>query len=91
LGLDGSRRQNGEFLKADWLFVNEEFNMKKTLDHRWAKDHARHGGSAWKVFKAESNGLRWYKDANQYGDFIEGKHKGPTGMFVCWTETRGLK
>jgi hypothetical protein len=57
----------------------------------WAKDHAGHGGSAWKVFQGEPNGLRWYKDANQFGDFIEGKHKGPTGMFIPWSQTRGLK
>lgn len=38
----------------------------------------------WKVFKEESDGLHWYRDADEFGDFIVGKHKGPTGQFIPW-------
>ncbi|MEV5714138.1 putative T7SS-secreted protein [Amycolatopsis mediterranei] len=52
----------------------------------WSKDNADHGGSAWKVFRETDKGLRWVADADTYGDFIVGKHKGPTGLFVPWKE-----
>lgn len=50
----------------------------------WSKDTAGHGGSVWKVFKEEAGGLRHFRDADKYGDFIVGKHKGPVGEFIPW-------
>ncbi len=55
----------------------------------WSKDTARHGGSGWKVFKEEAGGLRHFRDADQYGDFIVGKHKGPVGEFIPWSQLAG--
>jgi len=52
----------------------------------WSKDNAGHGGSQWKVFREESGGLRWTADADEFGDFIVGKHKGPTGEFIPWDD-----
>ncbi|ADU15334.1 RHS repeat-associated core domain-containing protein [Asticcacaulis excentricus] len=52
----------------------------------WSKDIAGHGGSAFKVFEEGSDGLHWYKDADKYGDFIVGKHKGDTGLFIPWSQ-----
>jgi hypothetical protein len=31
-------------------------------------------------------GLEWYRDADEFGDFILNKHKGETGMFLPWKE-----
>jgi hypothetical protein len=56
----------------------------------WAVDNAEHGGSAFKVFKETGKGLEWIADADKYGDFIVGKHKGPTGLFIPWKHLRGL-
>ncbi len=55
----------------------------------WAKDTAGHGGSEWKVFRESSKGLEWYRDADKYGDFIVGKHKGDVGKFIPWKELSG--
>ena len=55
----------------------------------WSKDAAGHGGSAWKVFKEEAGGLRHFRDADEYGDFIIGKHKGPVGEFIPWKDLAG--
>jgi len=55
----------------------------------WSKDTARHGGSTWKVFKEERDGLRHFRDADEYGDFIVGKHKGPVGEFIPWSQLAG--
>jgi hypothetical protein len=52
----------------------------------WSVDNLGHGGSKFKVFKENSKGLEWFKDADEFGDFIEGKHKGPLGMFIPWKE-----
>lgn len=52
----------------------------------WAKDLDGHGGSAFKVFKSDSKGLNWFRDADQYGDFISGKHKGPTGISIPYSQ-----
>lgn len=52
----------------------------------WSRDNAGHGGSAWKVFEARSDGLHWIADADEFGDFIPGKHKGPTGLFIPWSD-----
>lgn len=54
--------------------------------HFWSKDTAGHGGSVWKVFKSEGDGLHWMRDADQYGDYITGKYKGPTGTFIPWSD-----
>jgi hypothetical protein len=55
----------------------------------WAVDNAGHGGSAFKVFKETGKGLEWIADADKFGDFIVGKHKGPTGLFILWKHLRG--
>ncbi|MHC5178872.1 RHS repeat-associated core domain-containing protein, partial [Serratia rhizosphaerae] len=55
----------------------------------WSKDTAGHGGSQWKVFKEGKKGLDWYRDADEFGDFIVGKHKGDTGKFIPWKEMKG--
>lgn len=55
----------------------------------WAEDMAGHGGSAFKVFRETGTGLQWFRDADQFGDFIVGKHKGPIGQFIPWKELRG--
>jgi hypothetical protein len=52
----------------------------------WAADNAGHGGSAFKVFQETGSGLQWYRDADQFGDFIVGKYKGPTGQFIPWKQ-----
>ncbi len=48
----------------------------------WSKDLAGHGGSTYKVFKKEGKTLKWYSDADEYGNFITDKHKGDTGMVI---------
>ena len=45
-----------------------------------------YGGSAWKVFEERGDGLHWIADADEYGDFIVGKDKSPTGQFIPWDE-----
>lgn len=57
----------------------------------WSKDTAKHGGSQWKVFKETKNGLEWIRDADEYGDFIVGKHKGDIGKFISWKQLKGAK
>lgn len=52
----------------------------------WSRDNAGHGDSAWKVFRESNKGLEWIHDADEFGDFIVGKHKGPTGTFIPWSE-----
>lgn len=63
----------------------------KSDDLWWAADTAGHGGVKWKVFEETSTGLKWRADADIYGDFIKGKHKGPTGKFIPWKELSGVK
>ena len=55
----------------------------------WAVDNAGHGESSFKVFNETGKGLEWFRDADEYGDFILGKHKGPTGLFIPWKELSG--
>ena len=52
----------------------------------WSRDTAGHGGSTWKVYEEASRGLIWRADANQYGDFIVGKHKSDVGTFIPWKD-----
>ncbi|HZW06249.1 MAG TPA: polymorphic toxin-type HINT domain-containing protein [Phycisphaerales bacterium] len=54
----------------------------------WSKDLAGHGGSAFKVFEETPSGLRWIRDADEFGNHIVGKHKGPIGAFIPWSELR---
>ncbi|MBK8915635.1 MAG: hypothetical protein IPM64_13755 [Phycisphaerales bacterium] len=55
----------------------------------WAVDRAGHGGSKFKVFKEEAGGLRWHADADEFGDFIKGKHKSDVGSFIPWSQIHG--
>ncbi|MBW9214981.1 HINT domain-containing protein [Mumia sp. zg.B53] len=52
----------------------------------WSRDTAGHGGSTWKVYTESSRRLIWRADANQYGDFIIGKHKSDVGTFIPWKD-----
>jgi RHS repeat-associated protein len=52
----------------------------------WSADRAGHGGSKWKVFEETSGGLKWKADADEFGDFIVGKHKSPAGQMIPWSE-----
>jgi len=52
----------------------------------WSKDLAGHGNSKWKVFKETSAGLEWIADADEFGNFILGKHKGDIGTFIPWKQ-----
>ena len=57
----------------------------------WAVDKYGHGGSAFKVFKETPKGLEWINDADKFGDFIVGKHKGPTGTLIPWGQLNIIK
>ncbi len=45
----------------------------------WSSDTAKHAGCAFKVYKMVGRKLIWYKDADEYGDFIGKKHKSAKG------------
>lgn len=64
------------------------FSRHKTTKLWWSKDNAGHGTppSAWKVFDETAKSLEWKSDADRYGDFITGKHKGPTGKSIPFSE-----
>ena len=81
-----------------WHLTNAETSAKRASHghtywkHRttglwWSVDTAGHGGSAFKVYVEDANGdLHWYRDADQYGDFIDPskKHKGPIGKLISF-------
>ncbi|KRE59424.1 hypothetical protein ASG78_16265 [Nostocoides sp. Soil756] len=52
----------------------------------WSRDTAGHGESAWKVYEEVPGGLKWYRDADRYGTYIDPalKHKSDVGMNVRW-------
>ncbi len=52
----------------------------------WSKDLSNHGGSCYKVFKECAKGFEWQFDADSLGQAILNKHKGPTGLFISYTE-----
>jgi hypothetical protein len=52
----------------------------------WSKDNAHHGGCLFKVFKETAKGLKWTFDADELGNQIIGKHKGPIGLFISYKE-----
>jgi RHS repeat-associated protein len=56
----------------------------------WTKDTAQHGGSVWKVYKQDGNKMIWFADADEFGDFIIGKHKGSTGKSIPIPEFSGI-
>ena len=53
-----------------------------TTGEWWSKDQTGHGKSTWKVFDESGGSFEWKADANEYGDFINGKHKGATGRDI---------
>jgi RHS repeat-associated protein len=83
--------------RRPWLLTDEHTDAKRVIGKRtyyrhrstelwWSRDTAGHGGSAFKVFKEGPGGdLDWYRDADEFGDFIDPdkKHKGPKGKKVC--------
>jgi hypothetical protein len=92
--------------RHDKAMYSDKYQAKYYRDPKtglwWSQDNAKHGGkwkqdgkvihdgSAWKVYKYGHDGLRWYKDADKYGQFIEGKHKSEVGEFIPWADLRGV-
>ena len=64
-----------------------KFIQDNTISNRWwSKDLAGHGGSAWKVLELKGNKMKQIFDADKYGNFINGKHKGPIGKVIPFSE-----
>ena len=91
-------RKEWQLERYDEVKYSDKFKAKYYRDPKtklwWTKDHAHHsriqGEPTWKVYEKTKNGLRWYKDADKYGQFIEGKHKGTVGDFIPFKELRGV-
>ena len=74
-------------IKSSKSQVQYYYNGTKTTayydgKYYWAVDYAGHGNSAYKVFKEINGCLHWVADADSYGNFISGKHKGSIGLIV---------
>jgi RHS repeat-associated protein len=65
------------------------FYKEKSGAYWWTQDNAGHGGSAFKVYKETPTGLEWTSDADQYGNFINNKHKGDVGRYIPWKDLHG--
>ncbi len=65
-----------------------EFFRNPNTGEWWSVDKTGHGGSAYKVFDLKGNSLIWKADANEYGDFIGGKHKGDTGKEISMKDLK---
>ena len=48
----------------------------------WLDDTAKHGDSYYKVYEKSGKYLYWRYDADRYGNFIYGKHKGDKGLIL---------
>ena len=48
----------------------------------WASVKGLGHGDTFKVFKETTKGLEWFKDADEFGNFIVNKHKGPRGLIL---------
>ena len=66
-----------------------KFFRRKGSKEWWAKDVTGHGKSKFKVFQETDKGLKWIADADEFGQFIDGKHKGGTGNFIPWKDLSG--
>lgn len=62
------------------------FSKSKSDGLWWSRDQAGHGGSKWKVFEETADGLKWRADADEFGDFITGKHKSEVGQLMPWSQ-----
>jgi hypothetical protein len=56
----------------------------------WTKDRAGHGGSSWKVYTQRGGELAWFADADEFGNFIVGKHKSTVGLTVLMSDMRAV-
>ena len=80
--------------KAVKVMQGGPFNTKfyKSSDGTWwTPDTAGHGGSKFKVFDETKKSLEWRADADQYGNYIEGKWKGDTGKSIPKSNLRGAQ
>ncbi len=57
----------------------------------WVVDRAKHGGSAFKVFKEEGGRLKWIADADEFGNYIENKHKSAVGLIINMKDLEFVK
>lgn len=82
--------------RRPWQLTDAMSDQKRTIGghtywrHKstglwWSKDTAGHGGCVFKAYLEDRSGkLVWFRDADEYGDFIspQKKHKGPKGRTV---------
>jgi hypothetical protein len=79
---------------SDKVMIHNKFGKffrSKSDGLWWVEDTAGHGGSAFKVYRETGKGLVWYRDADQFGNFILLKHKSDVGTFLPWKEMAGVK
>lgn len=55
----------------------------------WTPDLAGHGDSAFKVYSEGARGLAWFRDADEYGTYLDDKWKGGIGRFIPWSDLGG--
>lgn len=52
--------------------------------------HGAKGEAQWKIFTETKTGLEWYADADKNGTYIQGKHKGGTGLKVPFKNLKSV-
>jgi hypothetical protein len=57
----------------------------------WSKVRGEGHKDTFKVFKETPKGLDWIADADEFGQYIPNKHKGPVGEFIFWSELSTTK
>lgn len=63
---------------------------KKKQELWYSAGQTGHGESRFKQFKMKEGNLEWEADPDEYGDYMLGKHKGPSGRVMptkslkCW-------
>ena len=92
LGAQAQWDINGPNTTAKWQGPKgssyTEFGPDGTV---WSKSRTQHA-DAYKVFKKGSKGLEWYRDADQYGNYIDPlkKHKSASGRSIPWNKLKKI-
>lgn len=79
-------KQPGRRARHAKFKVIEECLEAKLWYSRDLADHSRTGTVAFKCFKESATGLEWAGDLDEKGEIIDGKHKGPVGVFIPWKD-----
>jgi hypothetical protein len=84
-------KENAVAIKVEKGKLHVRYYKSKSDGTWWSPCKGKSHKDNFKVYKETSQGLEWIADADEYGQYIPNKHKGPKGKNILWSQLGTVK